>query len=160
MIIKSRPLLQKSHASLTSLLSALLCQPQIAPAAANHVDGSPVAPHINSNVWAGASQNAAAQLPHGTSLTSADLDRIRSFITELCSRALVPHIERQIQYLNDQVCSLSFPYTWIVMLQDLWHRIILFGNNPPNLFISAQLISELSDIFSFLLFFLLLSDFE
>lgn len=40
---------------------------------------------------------------HGTCLTLNDHDRIRQFIQEFTFRGLLPHIEKNIRQLNDQV---------------------------------------------------------
>ena len=85
-------------------------------AAVNHMIGN--AP-LNSNVWAGVASSATPvstpvvnnhQLPHGACLTAPDLDRIRAFIHDMCAHALLPHVEKQIQQLHDQV-SLSIYLT-------------------------------------------------
>ncbi|XP_071516837.1 trafficking protein particle complex subunit 8 isoform X2 [Panulirus ornatus] len=44
---------------------------------------------------------------HGGCLTSSDVDRIRIFIHEFCVRSLIPHVERQIRYLNEVVTNRS-----------------------------------------------------
>ncbi|XP_060631209.2 trafficking protein particle complex subunit 8 isoform X6 [Anolis sagrei] len=43
--------------------------------------------------------------PHGTCLTLTDHDRIRQFIQEFTFRGLLPHIEKTIRQLNDQLIS-------------------------------------------------------
>jgi len=45
--------------------------------------------------------------PHGACLTLTDHDRIRQFIQEFTFRGLLPHIEKTIRQLNDQVSLLS-----------------------------------------------------
>lgn len=44
---------------------------------------------------------------HGGCLTSSDVDRIRIFVHEFCVRSLIPHVERQIRYLNEVVTNRS-----------------------------------------------------
>ncbi|KAK8399491.1 hypothetical protein O3P69_003521 [Scylla paramamosain] len=44
---------------------------------------------------------------HGGCLTSSDVDRIRIFIHEFCVRSLIPHVEKQIRYLNEVVTNRS-----------------------------------------------------
>lgn len=51
-----------------------------------------------SNIWT----------PHGTCLTLTDHDRIRQFIQEFTFRGLLPHIEKTIRQLNDQVSNFIF----------------------------------------------------
>uniref|UniRef100_A0A3B3UAB1 Trafficking protein particle complex subunit 8 n=1 Tax=Poecilia latipinna TaxID=48699 RepID=A0A3B3UAB1_9TELE len=48
---------------------------------------------------------AAAPGNHGTCLTLNDHDRIRQFIQEFTFRGLLPHIEKNIRQLNDQLVS-------------------------------------------------------
>ncbi|XP_014330677.1 trafficking protein particle complex subunit 8 [Xiphophorus maculatus] len=48
---------------------------------------------------------AAAAGNHGTCLTLNDHDRIRQFIQEFTFRGLLPHIEKNIRQLNDQLVS-------------------------------------------------------
>uniref|UniRef100_A0A8C5TAN6 Trafficking protein particle complex 8 n=1 Tax=Malurus cyaneus samueli TaxID=2593467 RepID=A0A8C5TAN6_9PASS len=43
--------------------------------------------------------------PHGACLTLTDHDRIRQFIQEFTFRGLLPHIEKTIRQLNDQLIS-------------------------------------------------------
>ncbi|KAI4892506.1 hypothetical protein NFI96_018306 [Prochilodus magdalenae] len=47
----------------------------------------------------------AAPTTHGASLTLNDHDRIRQFIQEFTFRGLLPHIEKNIRQLNDQLVS-------------------------------------------------------
>ncbi|XP_015224893.1 PREDICTED: trafficking protein particle complex subunit 8-like isoform X2 [Cyprinodon variegatus] len=44
---------------------------------------------------------------HGACLTLSDHDRIRQFIQEFTFRGLLPHIEKNIRQLNDQVASFT-----------------------------------------------------
>ncbi|XP_010896143.2 trafficking protein particle complex subunit 8 isoform X2 [Esox lucius] len=48
---------------------------------------------------------AAAAASHGACLTLNDHDRIRQFIQEFTFRGLLPHIEKNIRQLNDQLVS-------------------------------------------------------
>ncbi|CAH2285036.1 trafficking particle complex subunit 8 isoform X1 [Pelobates cultripes] len=50
-------------------------------------------------------KKSGAGTPHGTCLTLTDHDRIRQFIQEFTIRGLLPHIEKTIRQLNDQVIS-------------------------------------------------------
>ena len=70
----------------------------------NHIssnDINPMPSHINANVWSNQSQTTIIQ--HGAYLTSGDLDRLRLLVQEFCVKALLPHIEKQIQQLSDVV---------------------------------------------------------
>ena len=44
---------------------------------------------------------------HGGCLTTQDVDAIRSFVNDFCVKALIPHVERQIRYLNEAVTNRS-----------------------------------------------------
>uniref|UniRef100_A0A8C5M9Z8 Trafficking protein particle complex subunit 8 n=1 Tax=Leptobrachium leishanense TaxID=445787 RepID=A0A8C5M9Z8_9ANUR len=50
-------------------------------------------------------KKSGAGTPHGTCLTLTDHDRIRQFIQEFIIRGLIPHIEKTIRQLNDQLIS-------------------------------------------------------
>ncbi|XP_030069726.1 trafficking protein particle complex subunit 8 isoform X2 [Microcaecilia unicolor] len=50
-------------------------------------------------------RKSSAGTPHGACLTLTDHDRIRQFIQEFTFRGLVPHIEKTIRQLNDQLIS-------------------------------------------------------
>lgn len=49
---------------------------------------------------------------HGACLTLNDHDRIRQFIQEFTFRGLLPHIEKNIRQLNDQVFNLTLTRCW------------------------------------------------
>lgn len=49
------------------------------------------------------SKKSNSGTPHGACLTLTDHDRIRQFIQEFTFRGLLPHIEKTIRQLNDQV---------------------------------------------------------
>lgn len=48
-------------------------------------------------------QTPATSQAHGSCLTLNDHDRIRQFVQEFTFRGLLPHIEKNIRQLNDQV---------------------------------------------------------
>lgn len=52
------------------------------------------------------SKKLNAGMVHGACLTLTDHDRIRQFIQEFTFRGLLPHIEKTIRQLNDQVSLL------------------------------------------------------
>lgn len=62
-----------------------------------------------SNIWT----------PHGTCLTLTDHDRIRQFIQEFTFRGLLPHIEKTIRQLNDQVSNFIFTKMFFERFLDL-----------------------------------------
>lgn len=45
---------------------------------------------------------------HGACMTLDDMDRIRKFVNEFCTSALLPYIENYIHQLNDIVSSISY----------------------------------------------------
>ncbi|KAJ7427528.1 trafficking protein particle complex 8 [Willisornis vidua] len=51
------------------------------------------------------SKKSNSGTPHGACLTLTDHDRIRQFIQEFTFRGLLPHIEKTIRQLNDQLIS-------------------------------------------------------
>lgn len=77
---------------------------------------------LNSNVWAGIASSTTPvtspvgvshMLPHGACLTMPDHDRISAFIHDMCAHALLPHVEKQIQQLHDQVSQTQhLYYSW------------------------------------------------
>lgn len=58
---------------------------------------------INTNVWADSLNYVVAQ--HGARLSSQDLERLRTLITEFCLRSLLPYVEKQIGLLNDVISN-------------------------------------------------------
>lgn len=56
-------------------------------------------------------QTPTTSQAHGACLTLNDHDRIRQFIQEFTFRGLLPHIEKNIRQLNDQVFSLAHAHT-------------------------------------------------
>ncbi|XP_033216769.1 trafficking protein particle complex subunit 8 [Belonocnema kinseyi] len=64
-----------------------------------HLDNSP----INANVWADSPGHSATQ--HGTRLSSDDMERLRTMISEFCFKSLLPYVERQIGLLNDVISN-------------------------------------------------------
>lgn len=62
------------------------------------------------------SKKSSSGTPHGACLTLTDHDRIRQFIQEFTFRGLLPHIEKTIRQLNDQVKSLFQNTTFAALL--------------------------------------------
>lgn len=69
------------------------------------------------------SKKSNSGTPHGACLTLTDHDRIRQFIQEFTFRGLLPHIEKTIRQLNDQV-SLLLKTLCAVIRENSW------GINP------------------------------
>uniref|UniRef100_A0A8C2R0K8 TPPC8 first Ig-like domain-containing protein n=1 Tax=Capra hircus TaxID=9925 RepID=A0A8C2R0K8_CAPHI len=66
----------------------------------NSIDGPD---HVKSTSSLHETKKANAGIIHGACLTLTDHDRIRQFIQEFTFRGLLPHIEKTIRQLNDQV---------------------------------------------------------
>lgn len=58
---------------------------------------------INTNVWADSLNYVIPQ--HGARLSTQDLERLRTLITEFCLRSLLPYVEKQIGLLNDVISN-------------------------------------------------------
>ncbi|KAG5334145.1 TPPC8 protein, partial [Acromyrmex charruanus] len=58
---------------------------------------------MNTNVWADSPNYVVAQ--HGARLSTQDLERLRTLITEFCLRSLLPYVEKQIGLLNDVISN-------------------------------------------------------
>ncbi|XP_039189439.1 trafficking protein particle complex subunit 8 isoform X2 [Crotalus tigris] len=61
--------------------------------------------YIKPNLSMHESKKSNMWTPHGICLTLTDHDRIRQFIQEFTFRGLLPHIEKTIRQLNDQLIS-------------------------------------------------------
>ncbi|XP_020646573.3 trafficking protein particle complex subunit 8 isoform X2 [Pogona vitticeps] len=61
--------------------------------------------YVKPNASIHESKKTSTWTPHGTCLTLTDHDRIRQFIQEFTFRGLLPHIEKTIRQLNDQLIS-------------------------------------------------------
>ncbi|XP_061453860.1 trafficking protein particle complex subunit 8 isoform X6 [Rhineura floridana] len=61
--------------------------------------------YVKANASLHESKKSNTWTPHGTCLTLTDHDRIRQFIQEFTFRGLLPHIEKTIRQLNDQLIS-------------------------------------------------------
>ncbi|KAB0396487.1 hypothetical protein E2I00_003023, partial [Balaenoptera physalus] len=68
----------------------------------NNIDGPD---HVKSASSLHETKKANAGIIHGACLTLTDHDRIRQFIQEFTFRGLLPHIEKTIRQLNDQLIS-------------------------------------------------------
>lgn len=79
------------------------------------------------------SKKSNSGTPHGACLTLTDHDRIRQFIQEFTFRGLLPHIEKTIRQLNDQV-SLPLKTICAVIRKNGW------GVNPEICFHSTVLL--------------------
>lgn len=94
--------------------------------------------YLKSNASLHESKKSNTGTPHGMCLTLTDHDRIRQFIQEFTFRGLLPHIEKTIRQLNDQV-SLSLKlrvsfYIIIKLKRDSGASIGIY-NNPAKSFL-------------------------
>jgi len=74
----------------------------------------PAMSHINANVWVGQGNQTSATTQHGAYLTASDLDHLRMLVQEFCLKALLPHVEKQIQQLSDLVSIVKFCFSDIL----------------------------------------------
>ena len=63
-------------------------------------------------------KKANAGIIHGACLTLTDHDRIRQFIQEFTFRGLLPHIEKTIRQLNDQV-RFNYLHQYFLKFQEI-----------------------------------------
>jgi hypothetical protein len=80
---------------------------------------------INTNVWADSPNYVVAQ--HGARLSTQDLERLRTLITEFCLRSLLPYIEKQIVLLNDVISNKKGVSRSLFSATRRW-----FGTNKPG----------------------------
>ncbi|XP_021120775.1 trafficking protein particle complex subunit 8 isoform X5 [Heterocephalus glaber] len=77
-------------------------QPDQPSESSNSIDGPD---HVKSASSLHETKKANTGVIHGACLTLTDHDRIRQFIQEFTFRGLLPHIEKTIRQLNDQLIS-------------------------------------------------------
>lgn len=58
---------------------------------------------INPNVWM--SESTDINLPHGSWLTSGDLDNLKHFVQDFTIRALIPFVEKIVGQLNESITN-------------------------------------------------------
>lgn len=80
---------------------------------------------INTNVWADSPNYVIAQ--HGARLSTQDLERLRTLITEFCLRSLLPYVEKQIGLLNDVISNKKGVSRSLFSATRRW-----FGTNKPG----------------------------
>ncbi|XP_034943856.1 trafficking protein particle complex subunit 8 [Chelonus insularis] len=83
--------------------------------------GSP----INANVWADSPSRPMAQ--HGARLSTQDLDKIKTMITDFCLKSLLPYVEKQISLLNDVITNKKGVSRSLFSATKRW-----FGTNKPG----------------------------
>ncbi|XP_076235516.1 trafficking protein particle complex subunit 8 homolog l(3)76BDm isoform X2 [Calliopsis andreniformis] len=86
------------------------------------VSGTP----INVNVWADSPNYVTTQ--HGARLSTEDLERLRTLITEFCLKSLLPYVEKQIGLLNDVISNKKGVSRSIFSATRRW-----FGTNKPGI---------------------------
>lgn len=81
---------------------------------------------INVNVWADSPNYLAIQ--HGIRLSTQDLERLRTLITEFCLKSLLPYVEKQIGLLNDVISNKKGVSRSLFSATRRW-----FGTNKPGI---------------------------
>ncbi|XP_076164861.1 trafficking protein particle complex subunit 8 homolog l(3)76BDm isoform X3 [Ptiloglossa arizonensis] len=81
---------------------------------------------INVNVWADSPSYIATQ--HGARLSTQDLERLRTLITEFCLKSLFPYVEKQIGLLNDVISNKKGVSRSLFSATKRW-----FGTNKPGI---------------------------
>ncbi|XP_021914689.1 trafficking protein particle complex subunit 8 isoform X2 [Zootermopsis nevadensis] len=97
----------------------------------NHVPNNDVisaTSHINANVWVGQGNQTSTATQHGAYLTTSDLDHLRMLVQEFCVKALLPHVEKQIQQLNDLISNKKGVSRSFLSATKRW-----FGSNKPGM---------------------------
>lgn len=92
---------------------------------ATNAKGQSVTSPINTNVWADSPNYVVAQ--HGARLSTQDLERLRTLITEFCLRSLLPYVEKQIGLLNDVISNKKGVSRSLFSATRRW-----FGTNKPG----------------------------
>lgn len=87
--------------------------------------GQSISSPINTNVWADSPNYVVAQ--HGARLSTQDLERLRTLITEFCLRSLLPYVEKQIGLLNDVISNKKGVSRSLLSATKRW-----FGTNKPG----------------------------
>ncbi|XP_020281979.1 trafficking protein particle complex subunit 8 isoform X2 [Pseudomyrmex gracilis] len=91
----------------------------------SNVKGQSINSPINMNVWADSPNYVVAQ--HGARLSTQDLERLRTLITEFCLRSLLPYVEKQIGLLNDVISNKKGVSRSLLSATKRW-----FGTNKPG----------------------------
>ncbi|KZC06243.1 PREDICTED: trafficking protein particle complex subunit 8 [Dufourea novaeangliae] len=81
---------------------------------------------INVNVWADSPSYVTTQ--HGARLSTQDLERLRTLITEFCLKSLLPYVEKQIGLLNDVISNKKGVSRSLFSATRRW-----FGTNKPGI---------------------------
>ncbi|XP_076281323.1 trafficking protein particle complex subunit 8 homolog l(3)76BDm [Lasioglossum baleicum] len=81
---------------------------------------------INANVWADSPSYVTTQ--HGARLSTQDLERLRTLITEFCLKSLLPYVEKQIGLLNDVTSNKKGVSRSLFSATRRW-----FGTNKPGI---------------------------
>ena len=79
---------------------------------------------INHNVW---SNESDVDVPHGSWLSSSDLDNLKHFIQDFTIRALIPYAEKQVGVLNDSIANKKSVSKSLIGVTKRW-----FVTNKPG----------------------------
>lgn len=80
---------------------------------------------ININVWQDSPTQVATQ--HGARLSTQDLERLRTLITQFCLKSLLPYVEKQLGLLNDVISNKKGISRSLFSATKRW-----FGTNKPG----------------------------
>lgn len=78
--------------------------------------------------------------PHGTWLTTSDIDRLKHFVQDFTIRSLIPYIEKQIAALNDTVTNKKGVSRSLITATKRW-----FVTNKPGVNNSQNLVVYSND---------------
>lgn len=80
---------------------------------------------MNANVWSDSPTYVVPQ--HGAKLSTQDLERLRSLITEFCLKSLLPYVEKQMNLLHDVISNKKGVSRSLLSATKRW-----FGTNKPG----------------------------
>ncbi|KRY12278.1 Trafficking protein particle complex subunit 8 [Trichinella patagoniensis] len=69
-------------------------------------------------------------------LTEQDVEQVRGFLSQFCTKSLIPYVERQMKLLNEQVSSRKRIGKSLINVTKKW----LSGNSSPNLLATSSTI--------------------
>lgn len=62
-------------------------------------------PPLHSNVWRGSPSVNFAIGIHGNCLSVNDVENLKTLVIDLCTKSLIPYVEKLIQNLTEQISS-------------------------------------------------------
>ncbi|KRX15390.1 Trafficking protein particle complex subunit 8 [Trichinella nelsoni] len=82
------------------------------------------------------SNGCNAEIVRGQCLTEQDVEQVRGFLSQFCTKSLIPYVERQMKLLNEQVSSRKRIGKSLINVTKKW----LSGNSSPNLLATSSTI--------------------